>query len=83
MKLILTPQQKTVLDLYLIGLSRIEIAEGLGLSGRAIEHHLSDLYKKAGVFNGRQLIALFGKSKIDIEVRKYTRRALAYRREIM
>ena len=54
----LTPREREVLGLVMQGLTSREISEQLVLSVRTVESHLSHLYRKTGVHNRAELVAL-------------------------
>lgn len=62
LRVIVTPVEKTVIDLVASGLSNKEIATQLHTSEGAIKQHLWRIYKKSGVNNRVQLVYRNGES---------------------
>jgi DNA-binding CsgD family transcriptional regulator len=54
----LTPRRREVLEMVVRGMANATIAAELGVSGRAVEAHVSAIFDRAGVENRAALVAL-------------------------
>jgi len=61
----LTPQEHTVLLALVNGSSNRELADGLCISIKTVETHLTRLYRKVGCRSRAQVIAAFYTGAID------------------
>lgn len=60
----LTKREKEMLSAIIRGLANKQIARELGISGRTVRYHLSNLYEKLGVSSRTQAITLALKNKL-------------------
>jgi DNA-binding CsgD family transcriptional regulator len=60
----ITPREKDVCDLIVLGLTNQEIADRLNLQEKSIKSYLTQIYIKEGVKNRLELVVkLLGRSK--------------------
>ena len=69
---LLSPRQRQIFDLVVVGQSNKEIARTLGLSEFTIKIHITKLFKKLGVRN-RSAVALAG-AKLGLSLVRIDRR---------
>ena len=62
----LSPREKQVVDLLLLGMSNKQIALALGVSVRTVEFHLKNIYIKMQVASRVELVLKLGRSIEDI-----------------